>query len=220
MKIVIHSAILYLIILIVIPSPRISAKEIYHSGHDLLVHQMYLPIDNSEPRNEEVTTIVIHSISNVLANPDSPYRITDVYQLLKEYGLSTHYIIDRSGEIFQLVPDYRVAYHAGRSSFPYLPFFPHNMNQFSIGIELMGIGTKDEMLSIVPEALYDALDKNLIGYTEEQYQSLSWLLAQLHQKYPSIGRDRFHVIGHEEYAPGRKSDPGKLFHWEKIFETK
>lgn len=220
MKLVTHYAIVFLIILIVIPSPIITASEIHHSQNKLKVNRMFLPSDYSEPRTEKITTIVIHSISNVLAKPDSPYQIIDIYRLLKDYGVSTHYIIDRKGEVFQLVPDDRVAYHAGKSSFPYLPFFPHNMNQMSIGIELMGIGTEEEMLLILPEELYDSIDRDFIGFTEEQYQSLSLLLEQLHQKYPTIEKNRYHVIGHEEYAPGRKSDPGRLFDWEKIYGEK
>lgn len=203
--------------MIVLPFPRISANEIYHSENGLIVEQMYLPCEFSEPRKEKISTIVIHSISNVVANPDSPYQIVDIYQVLKKYGVSTHYIIGREGEVYQLVPDNRVAYHAGKGSFPSHPIFPQNMNHFSIGIELMGIGTKDEMKAFISEEIYDALDKDLIGFTEKQYQSLSLLLEQLHQNYPSILRDRKHVIGHEEYAPGRKSDPGSLFEWDKIY---
>src|SRR5262245_34403190 len=46
--------------------------------------------------------------------------------------VSAHYLIDKGGHIYQLVPDERVAWHAGRASW-------HDVkaiNEISIGIEL------------------------------------------------------------------------------------
>lgn len=31
-----------------------------------------------------------------------------------------------------------------------------------------------------------------------------------------VKRNRKHVLGHDEYAPGRKTDPGELFDWERL----
>ena len=72
-----------------------------------------LPFSNSEIRVEPTPHIVLHFSSNALAKPHDPYQVTDVYNVFKEYGVSAHYIIDRSGEIHQLTYEDRVAYHAG-----------------------------------------------------------------------------------------------------------
>lgn len=204
------------VLLLVLTPRQVLSVQALSTLDELEVRKIYLPPTYSEPREEVITHIMIHSISNVIENPNEPYRIVDLYLLLLEYGVSTHYLIDREGNIYQLVPEDRVAYHAGRSNFPYLPFFPHNMNQFSIGIELMGIGTKGEIGPSVPDEVYDSLDKSLIGFTVAQYKSLNMLLQDLHHRYPTISKSRLHVIGHEDYAPDRKQDPGMLFDWGKI----
>lgn len=208
--------VIVLLILVWSSSYKLSALELEQSVLQLEIKELYLPPAYSVPREQEITHIVIHSLSNVVANPENPYQVVDLYLLLMEYGVSTHYLIDRSGEVYQLVPEQRVAFHAGRSSFPHLPFFPHNMNDCSIGIELMGIGTREEMLPIISEEIYDSIRDNFIGYTEAQYSALSLLLNDIHKRFPTIPQSRYHVIGHEDYAPGRKADPGNLFDWKKI----
>ncbi|WP_229740793.1 N-acetylmuramoyl-L-alanine amidase [Ornithinibacillus halotolerans] len=205
-----------MLILSLLLMPTMNAVEEKGNDHVIQSHEFLLPILNSEPRTENITHIVIHSISNIVAKPESPYNITDIYLLLLEYGLSTHYVIDREGTIFQFVSDDRVAYHAGRSSLPQAPFIDHSMNDFSIGIEIMGIGTKEEMTTFIPEKIFDSINPQHIGFTEKQYKSLQILIADLINRYPSIRHDRFHIIGHEDYAAGRKVDPGKLFNWKKI----
>ncbi|MEN2465267.1 N-acetylmuramoyl-L-alanine amidase [Ornithinibacillus sp. FSL M8-0202] len=212
-----HLRMIIVFLILVWSSPyKLSALELEQAALLPEIRELYLPPTLSVPREQEVTHIVIHSLSNVVANPENPYQVVDLYLLLMEYGVSTHYLIDRDGAVYQLVAEDRVAFHAGRSSFPYLPFFPHNLNEYSMGIELMGIGTREEMLPIVSEEIYDSLHDDFIGYTEAQYRALSLLLNDIHKRYPTIPRSRYHVIGHEDYAPGRKVDPGNLFDWEKI----
>ncbi|MEH7382188.1 N-acetylmuramoyl-L-alanine amidase [Bacillus sp. JJ1533] len=175
-----------------------------------------LPLDNSEKRSKEITHLMIHFISNAALKPEEPYNVDDVYSIFEEYGLSVHYMIDRAGEIYSLVPEDRVAYHAGKGSLPDFPDYENKMNHYSIGIELLAIGTKEEMSSIIDEGIYNRIDPTLAGYTDAQYQSLKLLVDNILKRNPSILRDRRHVIGHDEYAPGRKTDPGRLFDWSKI----
>ena len=201
-----------LFILVIVPLYPTWAQQ----TDSLIIKELPLGLYYSEPRTKPITHIVIHSISNIKAKPDSPFNIVDIYFLLAEYGVSTHYVIDREGNIYRFVPENRVAYHAGRSSLPNLPFFDHDMNEYAIGIEVMGIGTKDELVPEIPEEIYNNLDSSNIGFTEQQYASLSSLLKILYNRYPSIPQNRFHVIGHEDYSPDRKVDPGKLFNWRKI----
>ncbi|MEN2768188.1 N-acetylmuramoyl-L-alanine amidase [Ornithinibacillus xuwenensis] len=195
---------------------EIETEAIDIQEDNMEIKKLLLPEANSKPRSFPITHIMLHFISNVYQKPDCPYRVVDIYDLFYKEGLSSHYLIDRDGEIFQLVSENRVAYHAGKSSLPDLPFFEHMMNEYSIGIELMAIGTKEEMVTMITETTYDALDPAAIGYTEQQYTALSKLLQQLYHRYPTISQSRFHVIGHEDYAAGRKVDPGELFDWGKI----
>lgn len=114
--------------------------------------------------------------------------------------LSAHYHIGRFGECAQLVdPDTHKAFHAGTSSYyhPIKRVWASGWNSYAIGIELLG-------------------DGNMHSYSEEQYEKLSKLCAALMKKYPTI--DPRCITGHENIAPGRKQDPGKLFNWRYFFE--
>ena len=68
-----------------------------------------------------------------------------------------------------------------------------NCNDFSIGIELEGT---DE-----------------IPYTDVQYHVLQAVTLALLQAYPNLGSDR--IAGHSEISPGRKTDPGPAFDWQR-----
>jgi len=173
------------------------------------------PIDPLERQSEELTHIVIHFISNVIANRENPYIIEDILRIFQDYGVSAHYLIDRDGVIHPLVPENRVAFHAGPGSLADFPDYEDNLNLHSIGIELLGIGTQEEMSQFLTAAEYNALDPSLIGFTDAQYESLNRLLSDILARHPSIKSNRTHIIGHSEYAPD-KPDPGVLFEWERL----
>lgn len=107
--------------------------------------------------------------------------------------VSAHYVIGQDGRIVNMVDTNYRAWHAGESV---LNGRSH-VNDYSIGIEIVNP------------------DGNFNPYTEAQYQSLEWLTQDLLNKYPSIT----HLTGHEDVAPGRKSDPGDLFDWNPIREA-
>ncbi|MFT4415494.1 N-acetylmuramoyl-L-alanine amidase [Fredinandcohnia humi] len=176
----------------------------------------FLPFNHSEIRTKPITHVMIHFISNAEKNPKDPFNVKDVRDIFLEYGLSAHYMIDRSGTIYQLVSEDRVAYHAGKGSIPGLPDYDNRMNHFSIGIELLAIGTKDEMKGILTVGKFEEIDPTLLGYTDAQYEALHQLLNDILARNHAILRDRRHVIGHDEYAPDRKTDPGSLFDWTKL----
>lgn len=178
--------------------------------------ELLLPDDNSKLRTTPITHVLLHFSSNVAANPSTPFQIEDIQNIFLEYGLSAHYVIDREGELFRLVPETRVAYHAGAGSLRGFPTYKDDLNAHSIGVELLAIGTKEEMAGFISEENYDALDPSFIGYTDAQYETLSRLLDAFHNNHPDIKRDRNHIIGHDEYAPTRKVDPGELFDWSRI----
>lgn len=72
-----------------------------------------------------------------------------------------------------------------------------NCNDYSIGIELEG----DEV----------------IPFTDEQYESLIPLTRLLREEYPEITQER--IVGHCHIAPGRKTDPGDVFDWERLLSN-
>jgi N-acetyl-anhydromuramyl-L-alanine amidase AmpD len=133
-----------------------------------------------------------------------------------EYGASCHHVIDRVGEIYAFVPENRVAYHAGKGKLSEYPEYENKLNEYSIGIELLAIGTEEEMLKIIDKKAFDLVKPSDRGYTEAQYDSLNWLINDMLSRNSYVKKDRKHIIGHDEYARGRKTDPGSLFKWDKI----
>jgi len=211
--------------------------EAYIESNELIHHVDDTPIDDDPPpfestekpviktgifvdlasseRNEEITHIVLHFISNVIENRVAPYIIEDIQRIFQDYGVSAHYIIDRDGTIHLAVPEDQVAFHAGAGTLADFPEYENNLNQHSIGIELLGIGTQEEMSLYLTASAYNALDPALIGFTDAQYDSLNWLLHDILARHPSIHPNRTHIIGHSEYNPS-KVDPGALFEWDRL----
>ena len=168
-----------------------------------------LPLANSEIRVEPTTHIGLHFSSNALAKPHDPYQVDDVYNVFRDYGVSAHYIIDRAGQIYQLVYEDRVAYHAGEGIIKGYPEYDLGLNHYSIGIELLAIGTREEMIPIIDEVNFNKIDPSLIGYTEEQYATLSTLINDIIERNPIV-KKRLQVIGYDEYTD-QKTDLGSLF---------
>lgn len=145
-----------------------------------------------------ISLIVIHNISlpagcfgtgYVQALFDGTIDTTAHPSFVSLQGLevSSHFFIDRNGEIWQFVSTQKRAWHAGKSS-----FMEHERcNDFSIGIELEGTDFQ--------------------SFQEVQYASLRALLKAITERYPKI---KF-VTGHSDIAPGRKTDPGLFFSADK-----
>ena len=81
------------------------------------------------------------------------------------------------------------AWHAGQSHY----CGRDNCNDFSVGIELEGT---DEL-----------------PYTEAQYAVLAAVTQALLDYYPLLSAE--HIVGHSDIAPGRKTDPGPAFDWQR-----
>lgn len=132
-----------------------------------------------------IDTIVLHSSYNSLGG--DPYSVEKVVAIYESYGVSAHYLIDRSGTIYRLVADQNIAYHAGASK---MPDGRKDVNNFSIGIEIMN--TEET------------------SYTKAQYEAVNTLVATLKKKYAIKN-----IVGHADIAPDRKSDPWN-FDWKKL----
>ena len=83
---------------------------------------------NFDERSKAIDTIVIHSTHRTFRF--AVKRLCD-----KESKVSCHYIINLDGEIYQLVKDQKIAWHAGKSYWQGRT----DLNGNSIGIELVDI---------------------------------------------------------------------------------
>jgi len=184
-----------------------------------------MPLDHSSPRaaNTVIDTVVLHFSSDCVKNPDRPYDVERQIQIYNDAKVSAHYLIDREGRIYRLVDEKRTAWHAGKGSLP-RDKARATMNGSSIGIEMLAIGSADDMKIFMKPEAYAKLAKEhpeYVGFTDAQYTALRELLADLLARHPEIKDDRFHIIGHEEWAGrARRTDPGELFDWTKIGLTR
>lgn len=107
-------------------------------------------------------------------------------------AVSAHLFIDRRGRTRQFVPFNERAWHAGVSTWR----GRQRCNDFAIGIELEGVDDRP--------------------YTRAQYRRLRAILEALLDRYPRLSRSA--IVGHQEIAPGRKTDPGSAFDWSGVLE--
>lgn len=182
----------------------------------LATEQFLEPFDDySWAREYPIEKVVVHFTSAVVNNRDNPYNIYVIRDIFIESGLSIHYIIDRDGKIYCYMPESRAAWHAGVGTFGDDEKYTNSMNKYSVGIELVAIGSAKDMAQYLHPEEYIAIDKELIGFTDEQYESLTLLVKDICERN-NIEFTRKNVIGHEEYNP-EKSDPGELFDWSRLF---
>lgn len=166
-----------------------------------------------------VDMIMMHFCSDVIQNPDNPYQVTRIKDIFTSYGVSAHYLVDREGTVHRFVPEERVAFHAGKGRLSWMPERTNQLNEHAIGIEILNVGSWRDMKTFMKKEAYDEFASkypNWIGYTDAQYAALRKLVEDIRSRHP-IPFDRYHIIGHEEYAgAGRRTDPGELFDWTRI----
>lgn len=135
--------------------------------------------------DRKIYAVILHSSYNPLGGDE--YDVDKIVAIYKQYGVAAHYIIGRDGVVRQLVAEKNIAYHAGASI---LPNGEKDVNRVSIGIEIVGNESS--------------------GFTDKQYASINDLIGRLRKKHSLK-----YVLGHDEIAPGRKTDPWKI-DWDKI----
>ncbi len=182
----------------------------------------HLMLQQSSPRSPTniVDHIVIHFCSDVVAHPDDPFNVERQFEIFRTGKVSANYLIARDGTVYLLVPENRVAWHAGNGHLAWDPELK-SMNQRSIGIENLALGSFNDMkLFGVTQAQYDQIKTthpDWIGFSDAQYASLQRLIEQIRARHPAILHDRFHIIGHEDWAGrARRTDPGELFDWTRL----
>lgn len=182
------------------------------SQEDFLV-----PLDKySWEREYEPEYVMLHFTSGVVLSKENPYDYELVRGIFEQNEVSVHYIIDRDGSVLCYIPEDRAAWHAGKGTFGGDERFTNAMNKYSIGIEIMAIGSQKDMAQYLSAEEYNSLDSSFVGFTEQQYVTLKELVKDICQRN-NIPFDREHVIGHDMYNPD-KTDPGELFDYNRIFE--
>lgn len=162
------------------------------------------PNFNQRPTDNDITLLVIHNISLPPGEFGGGHvqrffrnrldsNAHPYFATIAKVRVSAHLFIARDGAVTQFVSFKNRAWHAGVSSYE----GRDNCNDFSIGIEMEG---SDD-----------------IPYTDEQYESLKKVTRQLLLTYPTLTPAR--ITGHEHIAPGRKSDPGPAFDWQRYLQS-
>jgi len=140
----------------------------------------------SEVRKVPVQALILHHTGGNLAGS------YDVLQGRKSsHRVGIHYLVtdENPPRIIAMVPETKVAYHAGKSGWRQFD----GLNQPSIGIEIIN------------------LDGNIHRYPAAQQELVAKLCADLLRRHPSIKPTE--VLAHSDIAIGRKIDPGLLFPW-------
>ncbi len=165
--------------------------------------QVLSPNRDERPDPDDISILLLHGISlppgeygtgaidalfTNVLDPDADPYFREICGL----RVSAHLMIDRSGRVTQYVPLGERAWHAGASHFR----GRERLNDCAIGIELEGTDTEP--------------------YSDAQYESLIALIPPLMAAYPRIDARR--IAGHSDVAPGRKTDPGPAFDWQRLYD--
>jgi len=156
------------------------------------INYIFSPNFNKKRRlNSSIKIIVIHytgmqsereSISR-LCNPNSK--------------VSSHFLINQKGKVFQLIQNNKTAWHAGKSCWGKY----QNINKNSIGIELVNKGHQ-------------------FGYTSFKKKQLLSLIKVCKILIKTYKIKKKNIVGHSDIAPLRKKDPGEKFPWIKLAKYK
>ncbi len=145
------------------------------------------PSPNFDARTLPITLLILH-YTGMESGAAALERMRD-----REAKVSTHYMVEEDGHIFQLVDEDQRAWHAGVSEWQ----GQTNINSASIGIEIVN-GGHDFGLPDFPDVQINAVI------------ALSKSIMERHNISPT------NVLAHSDIAPGRKQDPGEKFPWAGI----
>ena len=104
--------------------------------------------------------------------------------------VSAHYMIYEDGQVVNLVPEEKRAWHAGISCWQGIS----SLNHTSIGIEIVNPGH----------------EWGYVPFPAKQMDAVLELSKAIIARHDIEARN---VVGHSDVAPSRKEDPGELFDW-------
>jgi N-acetylmuramoyl-L-alanine amidase len=148
-----------------------------------------LPSPNHAARQSTVDVLVLHYTELPL---DESLKV--LRDGKRANRVSAHYVLAEDGTAYRLVPEDRVAWHAGRSHWR----GREALNGTSIGIEIVN------------------LNGDRHDYPATQIAALIELCRDIIGRHPAIVPRN--VVGHSDIAPSRKVDPGLRFPWSALAE--
>jgi len=168
------------------------------AGYARAARQVASPNFDARPPGEAITLVVVHGISlppgvfegdavmRLFTNTLDP-AADPSFATIAGLRVSAHFLVRRDGELLQFVSCNDRAWHAGASAWR----GRERCNDFSIGVELEG---SDD-----------------VPFAEPQYETLVALTRSLVERFGPLD-----IAGHSDIAPGRKTDPGPWFDWERF----
>ena len=161
---------------------------------------LWLPSPNFDARPEgmAIDLLVVHAISLPPGEFGGPWidalfqnrldpEAHPYFREIEGREVSAHFLIRRDGGLRQYVSIDDRAWHAGASEWKGRT----RCNDFSIGVELEGADD--------------------VPFAEPQYDTLAALTRALLERLGALD-----IAGHSDIAPGRKTDPGPWFDWERF----
>lgn len=149
----------------------------------------FLPSPNFDdrPHGETVSCVVLHS--TVVPTTEETVKIF----LDPKRQVSAHFVVGKDGQVIQMVPVEKRAWHAGESVLDGKP----RVNEYSVGIEMVN------------------LNNGVDPYTDAQIYAVVGIIRLLRSRY-DIPDSR--IVSHEKIAlpAGRKSDPAN-FDFERVY---
>ncbi|MYA68305.1 MAG: N-acetylmuramoyl-L-alanine amidase, partial [Gammaproteobacteria bacterium] len=166
----------------------------------------------STNRNSRIDYVVIHATSENFA---------ESVRLLTRRNdtppVSSHYLIPAENDpsynrrrllLHQFVEEEERAWHAGASYWA----GETALNDRSIGIEIVN----EFDCETTPETDIDSLQCEFLPFEEAQIEMTIELLRGIQQRYPDI--DPLDYLAHSDIATERRSDPGPLFPWKRLYD--
>ena len=157
------------------PPPEVAPTE----PTELNIEFIQSPHYNERPTGSKIWVVVIHASEN------SSLEGLVTWFTNPQTKVSAHYNIGKDGRIVQMVRDGQRGWHAGWSVWKGI----RNVNDFSIGIELVNKGN------------------GVDPYPEVQYRTLVALCKRLVAQYAIRTED---IVGHKDVSLAGKTDPKGL----------
>jgi len=169
----------------------------------------------SANQNSRIDYIVIHGTSEHFA--ESLRLLTT----RTANPVSAHYLVPTTGDptyphkalrVHSLVAESSRAWHAGLSYWQQ----EIGLNDRSIGVEVVNEFKCTVTEKPLEEIVLEDVSCDFLPYSEVQIQLLIDLLSDILSRYPQI--NPIDIVGHSDIAIMRRSDPGPLFPWQRLYQ--
>jgi N-acetylmuramoyl-L-alanine amidase len=157
------------------------------SANSLLVGDVRPSPNHGDRKSGRVDALILHYTGMASGEAALQWLCDPASQV------SAHYVIAEDGQVIQLVPESRRAWHAGQSIWA----GERDMNSASIGIEIVNLG-HDGGAPAFPQAQIEAV----IALCKD---------VTVRHQIPAA-----RILAHSDVAPDRKADPGEYFPWDLL----